>query len=219
MYGQRSGCETPVLHKLLQTAIQMLGQIIQHPDKDELRRLRLDHPALWVSNTFVYLGILCVLQFLTSCRNFLFSFQDNLTSHTGGVLLLLVLGFVLKTETNAPLSSVQQDTSSSSSSTSKIKSEATSLRDRCVEIAMLGVDIACISTGTRKTSNDPLLEGSVTHNEIDNESESIDTSKFRLRIVMFMSEPDTNNMSAWIAWFDGLQGMKQYLETEIGLLK
>lgn len=128
-----------------------------------------------------------------------------------------MLGFELRTESNTPLSSIYQKYNSSSNS-SDIKSEAIVLKERCSEIASLSEDIARISSGgTRKTET--LSDDSAEPSEFGNENESIDTSNLRLRLVMFMNEPDTNDMSAWMAWFDCLQGMKQYLETEAGILK
>jgi hypothetical protein len=37
------------------------------------------------------------------------------------------------------------------------------------------------------------------------------------KLIMVMNEPDINSIGPnnWIAWFDGLQGMRSYLESEI----
>ena len=43
-----SGNGKTTLIKLYTTVIQIMNQIIQHPDKNDFRKLRIDHPALWV---------------------------------------------------------------------------------------------------------------------------------------------------------------------------
>lgn len=58
---------------LLRAVSEMLGAIVQHPDKETLRRLRPDHPLLW----------------------------ERVTRHSGGLSLLLAVGFDLCLDTDA----------------------------------------------------------------------------------------------------------------------